>query len=84
MFTKLFVKLQEGKHFGQTSGNGTETFLFFISVISMAFTVYLSFDCDSLHSTSTQLAIYHFIPHTFFLKYVVPRVCSVYKIEQLL
>lgn len=28
MFKKLFVKLQEGKHFGQTSGNGTETFLF--------------------------------------------------------
>ena len=29
MFKKLLVKLQEGKHFGQTSGNGTETFLFF-------------------------------------------------------
>lgn len=58
MFKKLFVKLQEGKHFGQTSGNGTETFLFFIPVISMALTVYLSFDCDSLHSTSTQLASY--------------------------
>lgn len=63
MFKKLLVKLQEGKHFGQTSGNGTETFLFFISVISMAFTVYLSFDCDSLHFTFAQLASYHFIPH---------------------
>lgn len=83
MFTKLFVKLQEGKHFGQTSGNGTETFLFFISFITMAFTVYLPFDCDSLHSTSTQLTSYHFIPHNFF-QYVVSRVCSVYKIEQLL
>ena len=79
MFKKLLVKLQEGKHFGQTSGNGTETFLL-KSIISMAFAIYLSFDCDSLHSTSAHsvMVLYHILR-----KHVSPKVCSAYKIEKL-
>ena len=30
MFKKLLIKLQEGKHFGQTSGNGTETLFLYL------------------------------------------------------